>query len=326
MFDSIISAVAQQFGLNDKAKPFIQMLLAYMGDPARGGLTGFVQRLRSSGTGSTIDDWLARPAEIVPLAGPVVEQAMGGDGGLVKAMASKLGFDRSTIVKALGFAVPSLLALLAQGGRLPNALPIEADNFVGNRSMWLEGGAPTVPAASVAAAPSRNWLPWVLAAVLAAMGLGYCASHRTTVPVASAPAPEVVPAPIPSIPAPVVEEPTGAAIVALQMNQMPGIKVYFDSGKADVAAEFSEKSKDLVDYLKANATARAVISGFNDPTGDPVANAALSKSRAIAVQRALSAAGVPNEQTILEKPEATTGTGSTNAASRRVDVAIRKAP
>ena len=56
--------------------------------------------------------------------------------------------------------------------------------------------------------------------------------------------------------------------------------------------EFAGKSADLVAYLKANADAKAVISGFNDPTGNAAANAELSKHRAEAVQAALVAQGV----------------------------------
>ena len=61
------------------------------------------------------------------------------------------------------------------------------------------------------------------------------------------------------------------------------LRVFFDSGKTDVAAEFGDKSKALVEYLKANADAKAVISGFNDPTGDPAKNAELARQRAQAV-------------------------------------------
>ncbi|MCB2069358.1 MAG: OmpA family protein, partial [Ottowia sp.] len=80
------------------------------------------------------------------------------------------------------------------------------------------------------------------------------------------------------------DEPTGAAVVASQSGDVPMLKVYFDSGKTAVAAEFADKAKALVDYLKAHADAKAVISGFNDPTGDPAKNAELSKNRAQAVQ------------------------------------------
>ena len=102
------------------------------------------------------------------------------------------------------------------------------------------------------------------------------------------------------------------------------LRVFFDSGKTDVAAEFGDKSKALVEYLKANADAKAVISGFNDPTGDPVKNAELSKQRAQAVQAALVAAGIAADRALLEKPAETSDTGANNAALRRVDVVIRK--
>ena len=321
MFDAIINAIAQQFGLGEKAKPFVQMLLANMSDPSHGGLTGFVQRLRSSGIGSMVDDWIAKPAEPAPLTGPVVERALGDDGGLISAMTSKLGFDRGTIIKALGFAIPALVSRIAQGGSLPSTLPAEAENFLGNRKIWLASPVPNVPLAAAAAAPARAWLPWALAAIVAALALGYCATRKVPAPVVSTPAPVVATTPAPAV---VVEEPTGAAILMEKINGAPSLKVYFDTGKTDVSAEFSGKSKDLVDYLKSNATALAVISGFNDPTGDPVANAELSKNRAKAVQDALVAAGVPINKTALEKPADTTGTGVSNAASRRVDVVVRK--
>jgi outer membrane protein OmpA-like peptidoglycan-associated protein/uncharacterized protein YidB (DUF937 family) len=322
MFDTIINTIAQQFGLGEKARPFVQMLLACMSDPSRGGLTGFVQRLRSGGIGSMVDSWISRPAEIAPLDGAVVERAVGGD--VVASMTSKLGLDRGTIVKALGFAVPALVARLGQGGSLPTAMPAEAESLIGNRTAWLGGAVPNVPLSAATAAPSKNWVPWAIGAVLVALALGYCATKKTTAPPVTAPPPVVATTPTPT-PAPAaVEEPTGSAVVAGTVDSMPSLKVYFDTGKAEVASEFSDKSKALVDYLNTNPTAKAVISGFNDPTGDPVANAALSKNRAQAVQAALVAAGVPNDKTMLEKPADATGTGVTNAASRRVEVIIRK--
>jgi outer membrane protein OmpA-like peptidoglycan-associated protein/uncharacterized protein YidB (DUF937 family) len=318
MFDSIINAIAQKFGLGDKARPFVQMLLAFMSDPSRGGLTGFVQKLRASGAGSTVDGWIARPTEVTELDGPTVERTLGGDA--VTSMTSKLGLDRGTIIKALGFAIPSVVARLAQGGNLPSALPAEAESFIGNRNTWFAGAMPNVHASAAAVASSRNWLPWAIGALVVALGLGYCASHRTTAPVATAP-PTVVAAP----PAPAnVEEPAGAAVVAGTANDMPSLKVYFDTGKTVVAAEFPEKSKAMVEYLKTTPAAIAVISGFNDPTGDPVANEELSKNRARAVQGALTAVGIPTDKTVLEKPADATGTGVSNAASRRVDVVVRK--
>ena len=110
----------------------------------------------------------------------------------------------------------------------------------------------------------------------------------------------------------------------MDASSVPALKVYFDSGKTDVHGDFTTKSADLVNYMKANADTKAVISGFNDPTGNAAANAELSKNRAQAVQAALVAAGIPEDRTVLEKPAETSGTAATNAASRRVEVVLRK--
>lgn len=117
--------------------------------------------------------------------------------------------------------------------------------------------------------------------------------------------------------------PEGAAVVAGEAHGVPLLQVFFDSGKVDVAAEFAAKAATLVDYLKANPGAQAVVSGFNDPTGDPAKNAELSKQRAQAVRAALVAQGIDETRTVLEKPVDTTGTAVSNAAARRVDVVVR---
>lgn len=118
--------------------------------------------------------------------------------------------------------------------------------------------------------------------------------------------------------------PSGAAVVAASVGDMPALTVYFDSGATDVHADFAAKSADLVAFLQANPEAQAVISGYNDPTGDAAANAELSRNRAQAVQAALIAQGVAEDRTVLEKPTETSGTAATDAASRRVEVVLRK--
>ena len=89
-------------------------------------------------------------------------------------------------------------------------------------------------------------------------------------------------------------------------------------------ADGPETKRELVDYLAANSGAKAAISGFNDPTGDPVKNGELSKNRAQAVQAALVSAGVAADSLELRKPADTTGTAATNAASSRVEVTLFK--
>lgn len=118
--------------------------------------------------------------------------------------------------------------------------------------------------------------------------------------------------------------PAGSGLVAFEKDGAPALKVYFDTGKTAVAAGFADTAKTLVEHLKANATSKAVVSGFNDPTGNAKANAELSKNRAKGVAAALKAAGVAEDRVLLEKPADTTGSALSNSEARRVEVTIRK--
>lgn len=118
--------------------------------------------------------------------------------------------------------------------------------------------------------------------------------------------------------------PEGADVVDDMVNGMPVLRVFFDTGKDELAPAFKDKSHALVEFLKANTDVTAVISGFNDPTGDAARNAELAKQRAQAVKTALESAGIPADRVVLEKPAETTPAGATNAASRRVDVMMRR--
>lgn len=119
--------------------------------------------------------------------------------------------------------------------------------------------------------------------------------------------------------------PTGLGLVNYMANGMPALKVYFDTGKTEVAKEFGDKTKDIMAYLKDNAGAKVIVSGYNDPTGNAAANAKLSKNRAKGVAAALKAAGAADDRVVLEKPaDTTSGAKLSNAEARRVEVTIRK--
>jgi outer membrane protein OmpA-like peptidoglycan-associated protein/uncharacterized protein YidB (DUF937 family) len=339
MFESIAKELDAQFTLGNKAKPFVQMLLAAMTDSNRGGVSGFVQRLREQGSGwdVLVNSWLSGDAYgHKAMTAPQVEQAFGGANGLLGGLVSKIGVGRDVAIKGLIMAVPALLSRFAQNGRVSTALPPEVNTFLGDRNQWnYRSVAATALPAAAAVAPRSNWLPWVIAAAAAALLLGYCSMQKKPAEVV-APAPAPTPAPAAAAPTPApapepaaapvaVADPTGAAVVASVVNGLPMLKVYFDSGKFEVASEFAERVKATVEHLKANAGSKAQIAGFNDPTGDPAKNAELSKNRAKAVQAALVAAGVAMERTELVKPaDATAGGATSNAAARRVEVSVTK--
>ena len=101
------------------------------------------------------------------------------------------------------------------------------------------------------------------------------------------------------------------------------MKVYFASGTAALPAGADKGVAELVGYFKAKPNGKLGLSGFVDPSGDPVKNAELAKLRAMAVRDALNAGGVPEDKIDLQKPTDITA-GSTSAAEgRRVEVSLQ---
>ena len=172
---------------------------------------------------------------------------------------------------------------------------------------------------------------WLLAglALLWALWLLFTRDRAAPVPVAAesamtAPVTENsnVAAPAAVAAAPVVI-PTGAGVTSELRDAKPLVKVYFDTGKAQVVDAFTPAAATLKTYLDANPGSGLGVSGYNDPTGNAAANAVLSKSRAQAVQAALVGAGIPASSIELVKPEAATDAQVTKEEARRVEVYIK---
>jgi outer membrane protein OmpA-like peptidoglycan-associated protein len=141
-----------------------------------------------------------------------------------------------------------------------------------------------------------------------------------------APAPVAAPAVVEPAPAPApapVAAPEGSGVRGGERDGKPMLTVYFDTGRSDVAADFPTVSSAVVAYLKANPASTIEISGFNDPTGNKAANERLSKARAEKVKAALEAQGIAPERALMVKPAEASGTGATNAESRRVEAVIK---
>jgi outer membrane protein OmpA-like peptidoglycan-associated protein len=135
--------------------------------------------------------------------------------------------------------------------------------------------------------------------------------------VASAPAAApaaIVPAPTPA-PAPVAPAP--AATPAAK----PVAKLYFDTGKTTAPVDTDKLIADVVAYLKAHPASKAVISGYNDPSGNAAQNAELSKNRAKAAREALKAAGLDEARIEMRKPS-DTNLGGDPKEARRVEVSV----
>jgi len=111
-----------------------------------------------------------------------------------------------------------------------------------------------------------------------------------------------------------------AADVASAVVENGVVKFYFATGKADLADNAEEALKDVLAGVREGK--KAVVSGYNDSTGNAAANEELSKNRALAVRNALLGFGVPESQIELRKPENTEAGQGNNAQARRVEVVL----
>ncbi len=178
-------------------------------------------------------------------------------------------------------------------------------------------------------------LYWPVAIVLAllvgllwVMGYGPGGKACSVPAVAMSPAPVPAPTPAPTAaptpaPAVVAAAPVVAAVAAVAAAAPPAEKVYFALNSTVVTPEAESKLGKIVDYLRANAGATAVLSGFHDPSGNKASNEELALNRARAVRALLEKAGVAKERVTMAKPAETTGGGAPEEA-RRVEVSVKQ--
>ncbi|MFO1323598.1 MAG: photosynthetic reaction center cytochrome PufC [Burkholderiales bacterium] len=99
--------------------------------------------------------------------------------------------------------------------------------------------------------------------------------------------------------------------------------VYFAVASPDVAGELPSALAPMVALMKANAKARATISGYHSATGDAVANHELAKTRAMNVQAVLVAQGIPATRLVMEKPVVEqANVAGEDPKARRVEVKV----
>lgn len=134
---------------------------------------------------------------------------------------------------------------------------------------------------------------------------------------AAAPAQAPAVAAIAAAPSSVPSAPVAGAVAA-----PPSAKLYFDTGASEKIAEGDAGLAPVAAWLAANPQARAVVTGYHDPTGNADQNHDLAKARAQTVQAALVALGVAADRIDLVKPLSTDGGGDLKEA-RRVEVNVK---
>ena len=200
--------------------------------------------------------------------------------------------------------------------------------------LWIAGGA---AALSTLVILFYSIYGWENGQIEGSPGYGQAASAEVAASAASHPAEAVLAAPeetsvsasvaasdvMPAASAASVAAPAAAAVVADAASaivEIGVVKFYFATGKADLAENAEEALKDVLAGVREGK--KAVVSGFNDSTGNVAANEELSKQRALAVRNALLGLGVPESQIELRKPENTEAGQGNNAEARRVEVVL----
>jgi hypothetical protein len=304
---------------------FASTLFNLVRDPANdGSLLGNVASLLSPGAASS---------PMMALGGKLISTLFGNNlTSLGGSLAGYSGVKASSASSMLGFAAPLVLSMLGKtvksgnlnAGSLASLLTGQKGAFAAalpGPLSKLESFFAAPAAASYAAPPPPpapkssiwRWLLPLLIALGALWLLSRCMGPRdAAVDMAPAPAPTPAPLPAPAIePAP-LPAPAG----------MPLANFYFEVDQSELPVAREGSLESVIEYLKANPTAVATVSGFHDPTGDAAYNEELAKNRAMTVRDAMMAAGVPEAQIELVKPIVTTGGGDL-AEARRVEVAIR---
>jgi len=99
------------------------------------------------------------------------------------------------------------------------------------------------------------------------------------------------------------------------------VKLYFDTGKTTLPNDANTNLAAIIEWLKAHPEAKAVLSGYHDPSGNKASNEKLAKNRAESVEDALEAAGIDDDRIDKRKPQSVDG-GTDLAEARRVEVSI----
>ena len=203
-FDALIDDLASRFGLGANARAVIREALTMI-STSPGGLSGFLDKLKSAGLTSEVASWLGHP-DAGPMAAGQVERALGATA--LSGIAGRFGLAQGVVSTALGYALPKIVGLLTPGGVVPAGAPPEVTSFLSQPA--TEQVAPrrvdVPPASAQNQSGVARWLWPALAALVVVGLLSYFWStlHRmpSAPPVAKAPAPTTVAQAPPPPPAP----------------------------------------------------------------------------------------------------------------------------
>jgi OOP family OmpA-OmpF porin len=116
--DKLIQEIGSRYCLGPDAYPLVQETLGLI-KRQPGGIGAFLNRFKAAGFAVEVASWLGGP-DHVPLSGQEVEQTLGSD--VISAIANKIGVSQHFTRTILGYTIPKIIVLQAQGGAIPSAI------------------------------------------------------------------------------------------------------------------------------------------------------------------------------------------------------------
>lgn len=323
MLETLISQLAQQFGLGDKAAPLVSQVLGLMTQSSQGGLPGFLNQFTKAGLGSQVDSWVG-PGENQPLAQNDLVKVLGNP--LLEKMASQTGLPIAAALPAIAAVIPGVTNALTPEGQIPASLPPGLSQYLPAAAAGLAGTA------AVGAAQRPQWDTPRKAALGTSLGgmalmalLGGVLGGQT--PPKQAVVPADNPPPVETLPPPVETPPPAAAapdpmaianpfddlvkgskqkakdaLMALQPGAYGGeeltqalnlLIINFPTGSAEIPPEDKDILQQAAETMKALPPDTVLeVGGHTDSTGEAAANQTLSQQRAESVAQALTEYGV----------------------------------
>src|SRR5258708_6185128 len=126
-FDNLVHEIDARYCLGPKAAPLIQETSRLVSKHP-GGIGGVVPRVMGARVAVDSASWLGG-SDPVPLSGQEVEQTLGSE--VVSGIANKIGVSQRFAGTILGYAIPSIIVLMAQGGAVPSALRASLSRIFG---------------------------------------------------------------------------------------------------------------------------------------------------------------------------------------------------
>jgi hypothetical protein len=161
------------------------MLVAYIANPATGGLSGFLDKFRSAGMDGLVQSWLGSATTPQVPSASQLDTVLGTGDGLLNKLATRLGLPYDKVSTAVAALLPMLVSRMTLAARCRMCCPRNSMTLPAKASRCLAwarrrpGRQPQPPRqalAPVAAASGGigKWLPWLIAALVVILGISYC--------------------------------------------------------------------------------------------------------------------------------------------------------